>query len=122
MTAIQSLKDLERLKQEVIFKKHRLSQAGVIQVVVSMGSCGIAAGANSTYQATQEQIESLHLKNVVVSKTGCIGHCSEEPILQVITSDGQKTTYGNASADVVEKVFREHVVDGKIVHEHQISI
>jgi NADP-reducing hydrogenase subunit HndB len=122
MTAIQSLEDLERFKQEVIAKKNRLSQSGKIQVAVSMGSCGIAAGANSTFLAALKQIESLQLKNVVVSKIGCIGHCSEEPILQVITSDGQKTTYGHASADIVEKIFRKHVIAGEIVHEHQISI
>ena len=48
MTAIQSLEDLERFKQEVIMKRERLAKLGMVQVVVSMGSCGIAAGALNT--------------------------------------------------------------------------
>jgi NADP-reducing hydrogenase subunit HndB len=121
MIAIQSLEDLEKFKQDVIAKKSRLAQAGKIQVVVSMGSCGIAAGAYNTLQAVQEQIESRHLENVIISKTGCIGHCSEEPILIVITSDDQKTTYGHASSELVEQIFREHILGGNIIRKHQLS-
>ncbi len=122
MTAIHSLGDLERYKLEVIANQRRLAQAGEIQAVVSMGTCGIAAGAQDTFLAVQDQIEKLQLKNVVISKIGCIGHCSEEPILQIITSDGQKTTYGHASAKAVERIFYDHVLDGKIVRDYQISV
>ena len=120
MTAIQSLEDLEKFKQDVIDKQTRLSQAGLIQAVVSMGSCGIAAGAQRTYDAVLKQIE--HVENISLSKTGCIGLCSDEPILQVITSDGQKTTYGHVTPDIAERIFREHIRDGKIVREYQIVI
>ncbi len=48
MTAIQSLEDLEKFKQDVILiSKPGFLKLGLIQVVVSMGSCGIAAGASA---------------------------------------------------------------------------
>ena len=81
MTVIKSLEDLDRFKQEIIEKKARLAKSGMIQIVVSMGSCGIAAGANQTYISVQEQIHQKGLRNISVSKTGCIGQCSQEPIV-----------------------------------------
>ena len=122
MTAIQSLEDLERFKQEVLAERASLARSGVIQVVVSMGSCGIAAGALDTYTAVKELIEREHLDKVELSKTGCIGLCREEPILQVITGEGQKTTYGHATPEVVSRIVREHIMDGKIVLEHTITV
>jgi NADP-reducing hydrogenase subunit HndB len=122
MTAIQSLEDLERFKQEVLAERASLARSGVIQVVVSMGSCGIAAGALDTYTAVKELIEREHLDKVELSKTGCIGLCREEPLLQVITSEGHKTTYGHATPEVVSRIVREHILDGKIVLEHAITV
>lgn len=122
MTDIQSLEDLDQYRQSVIEKKARLAKSGMIQAVVSMGSCGIAAGANQTYAAVQDQIQQKGLRHIIVSKTGCIGLCSDEPILEVITSDGQKTTYAHVTPDVVEQIFNEHILGGNIVREHQIIL
>ena len=122
MTAIQSLEDLERFKQEVLAERARLARSGAVQVVVSMGSCGIAAGARDTYTAIKELIEREHLDKVALSKTGCIGLCREEPILQVITPQGQKTSYGHVTPEIVGRIVREHILDGKIVLEHALTV
>ena len=122
MTAIQSLEDLERFKQEVRAERARIARSGVVQVVVSMGSCGIAAGALDTFTAVEELIERMHLDKVALSKTGCIGLCREEPILQVISGEEQKTTYGHVTPEVVARIVRENILDGKIVLEHAITV
>ena len=122
MTAIQSLEDLERFKTRSDRKKEPALSGRDDPGCRQHGQLRDRGWRKQHFQAALKQMDSLQLENVIVSKIGCIGHCSEEPILQVITSDGQKTTYGHASAVAVEKIFSEHVMAGKIVHELQISI
>jgi NADP-reducing hydrogenase subunit HndB len=122
MAAIHSLEDLERFKQQVIAERERLAQRGTIQIIVSMGSCGIAAGALDTYRAVQAQIEREQLDNVVISKTGCIGLCRYEPVIEVITGSEHKTIYGHVTPEIVERIVQEHIMDGRIVRDYQIIV
>ena len=121
MTAIRSLDDLKKFREEVLEKKAQDVQLGKIQVIVSLGSCGIAAGAQHTMQAILEQTEAEHLTGIQVSQTGCIGQCEDEPIVQVITGDQHKVSYGKVSPEVARRILREHVLGGKIVQEYVIQ-
>ena len=121
MTAIRSLDDLKKFREEVLEKKAQEAQLGKIQVIVSLGSCGIAAGALHTMQAILEQIEAEHLTGIQVSQTGCIGLCEEEPIVQVITGEQHKVSYGKVSPEVARRILHEHVLGGKVVQEYVIE-
>jgi NADP-reducing hydrogenase subunit HndB len=121
MSAIRSLDDLKKYREEVLKKKAQDAKLGKIQLIVSMGSCGIAAGAQHTMQAILEQIEAEHLEGIQVSKTGCIGQCEAEPIVQVISGEQHKVTYGKVSPQVARKILREHVLSGKVVQEYVIE-
>ena len=121
MTAIQSLDDLKKFREKVLEKKAQDAKLGKIQVIVGMGSCGIAAGALQTMQAILEQTEAEHLHGIQVSQTGCNGQCENEPIVQVISSDQHKVTYGKVSPEVVRRILREHILGGKVVQEYVIQ-
>jgi NADP-reducing hydrogenase subunit HndB len=121
MTAIRSLDDLKKFREEVLEKKAQDAKLGKTQVIVSLGSCGIAAGALHTMQAILEQTEAEHLEGIQVSKTGCIGLCEAEPIVQVITGEQHKVTYGKVSPQVARRILREHVLGGKVVQEYVIE-
>ncbi|MDD2447559.1 MAG: NADH-quinone oxidoreductase subunit NuoF [Tissierellia bacterium] len=51
-----------------------------MKVVVGLGSCGIAAGANKVYDLIKEEIESKNL-DIDLEKAGCVGSCHLEPIV-----------------------------------------
>jgi NADP-reducing hydrogenase subunit HndB len=121
MTAIRSLDDLKKFREEVLEKKVQDAKLGKTQVVVSLGSCGIAAGALHTMQAIREQTETEHLTGILISQTGCIGQCEEEPIVQVITGGQHKVTYGKVNPEVARRILREHVLGGKVVQEYVIE-
>jgi NADP-reducing hydrogenase subunit HndB len=121
MTAIRSLDDLKKFREAVLEKKAQDAKLGKIQVIVGMGSCGIAAGALHTMQAILEQTETEHLQGIQVSQTGCNGQCEEEPIVQVITGDQRKVTYGKVSPEIARRILREHVLGGKVVQEYVIE-
>jgi NADP-reducing hydrogenase subunit HndB len=121
MKAIQSLEDLRQFREEVIEARKRQVGRGSVQVVVSLGSCGIAAGALDTLKAVQQQIEADHLREALITQTGCAGLCKYEPIVEVIAADSPKVTYGGVTPEVARRIVREHVLGGKVVEEFVVE-
>ena len=115
MPNIKSLEDLKRLKEDALKKRQAMSTSGRAQVVVGMGTCGIAAGARETMKAILDQIEADQLSGIVVTQTGCMGKCEWEPIVEVTVGDEPKVSYGKISAERAREIMREHVQGGKVV-------
>ncbi len=61
-------------------------------MLLGFGSCGIAAGANEVFASLSES--SLNIE-----KVGCNGLCFAEPLLQVITDEGDSVYYGRLNAE-----------------------
>ena len=122
MNAIKSLEDLKKIKEEALAKRKITETSGATQVIVGMGTCGIAAGARETMKAVLDFIEEKNLPNIVVTQTGCIGLCEQEPILQVVSGEKEKVTYGKVNAEVARRVMEEHVLEGHVVSENVISV
>jgi NADP-reducing hydrogenase subunit HndB len=121
MTKIRSLEDLNRFREEVIKERQRKAALGHIQIIVSLGSCGIAAGALDTLKAVRQMVEEDKIKNVTISETGCIGLCQHEPILEVIAGDSPRVTYGRVTPEVARKIIHSDVINGRIVEEYVIE-
>ena len=96
--------------------------SGTTRVVVGLATCGIAAGARPILAALKEEIEREDLQNVSVSQVGCIGLCQFEPIIEVYTPDGARSTYVRVTPDIAVKILREHVVSGKPVEEYLLNL
>ena len=122
MSTIKSLEDLKRAREDALKKRDLKASSGTIQVIVGMGTCGIAAGARDTMKAILETIEKDSMNGIIVTQTGCIGLCEKEPIVQVIVGEAPKVTYGKVSPDVARKILKEHVVNGKVVTDHVVNI
>lgn len=85
-------------------------------VKVGLGSCGIAAGGNKTYEKLLELTKNT---DITVETTGCIGMCFAEPIVDII--DGhRKITYGSVDEIIAEEIFKHHIKEGNIVTDHVI--
>jgi NADP-reducing hydrogenase subunit HndB len=120
MASIKSLEDLKRLREDALEKRKVKSAAGQAQVIVAMGTCGIAAGARDAMKAILDTIESESLTGIVVTQTGCIGLCEREPIVQVVIGEQPKVTYGKVTPEVARRIMNEHVVKGNVVEDHVI--
>ena len=70
--------DLERLQ--------RIGQTSLhpakIKISVGMATCGLAAGADVIYDTLKQRHEQRGL-DVILTKTGCLGCCHQEPIVEV---------------------------------------
>ena len=122
MTAIKSLEDLKRLREEALEKRKVKTSSGSVQVAVAMGTCGIAAGARETMKAILNEIEVKGLSGIVVTQTGCLGLCEREPIMQVTVGENPKMTYGKVTPDLAKRILKEHVLEGQPVREYLIEL
>jgi len=122
MSTIKSLEDLKRAREEALKKKSAMATSGAAQIIVGMGTCGIAAGARDAMKAILDTIEKDSLNGIIVSQTGCIGLCEKEPIVQVIIGEQPKVTYGKVSPEVAARIVREHIEKNTIVQDHVIPM
>jgi Ferredoxin len=122
MTTIKSLEDLKKVREDALKKREVKAASGTAQVIVGMGTCGIAAGARDTMKAILDTIEKDSLNGIIVTQTGCIGLCEKEPIVQVVIGNQPKVTYGKVDAEIAMKILKEHVIDGKPVADHVIQM
>ena len=91
------------------------------QVIVGMGTCGIAAGARPVMLKFMEEINTRGLSNVTVTQTGCIGMCRLEPMVDVILPGQEKVTYIHMTPEKVGRIVAEHIVNGRPVTEYTIG-
>jgi NADP-reducing hydrogenase subunit HndB len=120
MTVIKSLEELKRVRDEALQKRAAKTADGQTQIVVGMGTPGIAAGARETVKAILEYIEQESLPGVVVRQTGNIGLDSWEPIVQVQVGDAPLVTYGKVTPAVARAIMRKHVAGGQVLLEYVI--
>jgi len=121
MNKVKSLEDLKRIREEALSKREAKVVSGQKQVIVGMGTVGIAAGARETLKAILDFIEKENLSDIVVRQTGNIGWDSFEPIVQVVIGDAIMVTYGKVTPKVAEQIMKDHVVGGKIIKEYAIE-
>jgi NADH-quinone oxidoreductase subunit F len=82
------------------------------QVKIGMASCSIAAGAGKVYDLLQQALEQ---EGIHLQRTGCMGLCYCEPLVEVLTTDNKRYIYGNVTAENVLRVVDEHIKAGKPV-------
>ena len=121
MNKVKSLEDLKRIREEALKKRDAKTMSGQKQVIVGMGTVGIAAGARETLKAILNFIENEQVSDIVVRQTGNIGWDSYEPIVQVIIGEAEKVTYGKVTPEIALRILNEHVIGGKAVKEYAIE-
>jgi NADH-quinone oxidoreductase subunit F len=87
-----------------------------MRVLVGLGTCGIAAGAEATYQALAARVGSA-AGAFTLGKTGCAGACYREPIVEIQHEDGRSYQYGGVTPDKVGKLLDEHVTGNRPITE-----
>ena len=117
--AKMTLDDLRKLRSQVQSDlKRRDSEGKTIQVIVGMGTCGIASGAKLILDKFITLLNEKGIaENAIIRQTGCMGHCENEPTVEIIMPDMPKVFYGNVKENAVEKIVEEHIINKKPVED-----
>ncbi len=86
---------VETLNQRV--EALRQESSAATKIYISMGTCGIAAGAAPILEELKKILAERQLENTVeIVETGCIGQCYAEPSVEICnTGSNTSVTYGS---------------------------
>lgn len=118
LTLDELRKKREEAKREIYLREGKFKG----KIVVHMGTCGIAAGAREIVSAFLGEIEALTDKDIVLTTTGCAGLCSMEPMATVELLKSPSVKYVNLTPDKAKKIFKEHILGGRIVKDYALGI
>ena len=116
--AKMSLEDLRKLREATQQQiKKRDTEGKTVQVIVGMGTCGIAAGAKDTFTALVDTLAAKGLTNVLIRQTGCMGLCHSEPTVEVVVPGMPTVIYGNVDAATAKAIVEKHVENKELIND-----
>ncbi|MGB9500032.1 MAG: NADH-ubiquinone oxidoreductase-F iron-sulfur binding region domain-containing protein [Dissulfuribacterales bacterium] len=108
---IQSIKDLENIKQAYSTQLYR---PDYIKVNIGMAMCGIANGAQASFQKARNEFSGDN--GIRIHKTGCIGFCELEPLVEIFESGKPRLMYKNITQNKILEAIQGYV-DGNFKKE-----
>ncbi|HEY5536205.1 MAG TPA: NADH-quinone oxidoreductase subunit NuoF [Ignavibacteria bacterium] len=89
------------------------------QIIVGLGSCGIAAGAGKVYDEIK-RIKETDKLDFELKKTSCVGMCFREPLVEIIDESGSYL-YGNVDTKKVDEMIEKHIQNFAPIREYIVK-
>ncbi len=86
------------------------------KILVGLATCGLAAGAQRVFDTLHKLAQQEHW-NGVVEKTGCMGFCFKEPLVDLIQPGLPRLTYEKVDQETAAALFEEFAA-GRIPENH----
>ena len=117
--AKMTLEELRKLRDKTKSDLSNRDNSGKeIQIIIGMGTCGIAAGAKESLDSFISALKQYDINNAIVKQTGCMGLCYVEPTVEIRVPGMPNTIYGDVSADVAKEIVATHLIDKKLLSNH----
>lgn len=112
-----NMEQLKTLRDEARQAQAR-SDAEAAEIVIGLGTCGIAAGAQTTLEAFRDELDKSRLDTVKIRQTGCMGLCYSEPTVEVAVPGMPRIVYGNVDAETARRIVRKHIMGKLLINDH----
>ena len=109
----------EKMKSQIVVRDKDTSND--IRIIVGMATCGISAGARPVFNTLMDEVANRQLSNVKVVRTGCLGMCTLEPIVEVLEPGKDKVTYCCVTPAKAKEIIDKHIVGGNICTQYLIN-
>ena len=118
MNKVKTLDDLrkmrESLRSDLDIREKSNHPEQMVQIKVSMATCGIAAGAKEVMSyfikvLDREKVDAL------VTQTGCMGFCYAEPTVEVTVPGKEPIVFGHVKKERVEEIVTQYIQQGILV-------
>lgn len=114
--------DLDKIAKRMRRQTMLRDGAGRAKITVHMGTCGISAGARKIMKTLMTSLEQDNVEDVILTTSGCAGLCSKEPMMTVELKDEAPVKYVELDEEKTQKIFAEHVLNGKLVVEFALGV
>ncbi|HOW39805.1 MAG TPA: (2Fe-2S) ferredoxin domain-containing protein [Bacteroidales bacterium] len=118
MSKITSLADLKKKREEMKsgldLRTKALDPESIVQVKVSMATCGIASGAKAIMDFFLEQLDRRNIAGVV-TQTGCMGYCYAEPTIEVKLPGQDPVVFGFVDLKRADQIIEKYIKTGELV-------
>jgi len=111
--ARMTLHDLEVLHGE------RPATPDLPRIKVGMSTCGLAAGAEPVFAALEEEVKTRGI-DWRITRTGCVGMCSLEPLVEAHLPGQAAVMYGGMTAALARDLVARCASTGIPPAEHQV--
>jgi len=118
MTKVKSLNDLKKMREELQAKVTLREKSDhpdkLVQVKVSMATCGIASGAKEIMNYFIEELDHRAVE-AIVTQTGCMGFCHAEPTIEVILPGEASVVFGHVDLKRADEIIEKYIKGGELV-------
>ena len=91
-----------------------------LKILVGASSCGLAVGAGEVELAAAQAVKDLRL-DANVTRTGCIGFCSQEPLLDLMLPGGPRVSFGTMTPSKTRELLAGYARDGRLAADLAIG-
>ncbi|GAO30119.1 (2Fe-2S) ferredoxin domain-containing protein [Geofilum rubicundum] len=118
MAKVKTLDDLrkmkDQLKSKISLRENGENPESMVQIKVSMSTCGIASGAKEIMGFFVDEFDNQGL-DAVVTQTGCMGYCYAEPTIEVTKPGEKPLVFGNVTTDKAMEIIEKYIKEGELV-------
>ena len=106
---IQTKNDLEKMREEGLKSLY----PGTTKVSVGMATCGLSTGAGKVYEALEKEIGKSKVP-IRLEKTGCIGFCQREPVVDILEPGKPRVFYQGVPPDRCGELVQKWLENGVV--------
>jgi NADH-quinone oxidoreductase subunit F len=96
------------IKRRATSQWQALQKSPQPRILIGMGTCGIAAGAEEILNTLRKELAVNSLQADIV-QVGCIGLCYAEPLMEVVKPGKPGVFYGNLTPTLVAEIVRDYL-------------
>lgn len=118
MNKVKTLDDLRKMREslratlDIREKSNHPEQ--MVQIKISMATCGIAAGAKEIMNYFIKALEREKV-DALVTQTGCMGFCYAEPTIEVTVPGKEPIVFGHVKKERVDEIINLYIQQGILV-------
>jgi NADH:ubiquinone oxidoreductase subunit F (NADH-binding)/(2Fe-2S) ferredoxin len=113
---LHTIKDIERVASvgKATLYPDRL------KISIGSATCGLAMGARKIEEAVVKTLKEFK-KDALVTRTGCIGFCAREPLMDMVLPGGPRISFGDMTPRKTRDILAAYFTSGTIKKDHALG-
>ncbi|HDR03672.1 MAG TPA: NADH-quinone oxidoreductase subunit NuoF [Candidatus Marinimicrobia bacterium] len=112
----QSESEIQQVRKSVLLEN--ISEPAIL---IGMGTCGLANGANKVMEAIEKELEK-HQISAKLIPVGCVGYCAKEVIVDIKRPGELRISYAQVKVTDVPALIESTLVKNEIYHEKLLGV